>query len=58
MTLQRKVGVDLLGARLEALGHVGDVDGKRNLPTPRRPRSPRPSRHFCYCSISVPDGPR
>ena len=36
VTHQRKVGVGLLGARLEALEHVCDVDGKRNLPTPPR----------------------
>ena len=47
MTQQREVGVGLLGARLEALEHVGDVDGKRNLPTPHS-----------FGSTSVPDGPR
>ena len=56
VTHQREVGVGLLGARLEALEHVGDVDWKGNLPTPRLPFSPTltppPFRS------SVPDGLR
>ena len=50
MTHERKVGVGLLGARLEALEHVGNVDGKRNLPTPRSPffNPPPPSPPFLF----------
>ena len=33
MTHERQVGVDQLGVSLEALEHVGDVDGKRATPT-------------------------
>ena len=43
VTHQRKVGVCLLGASLEALEHVGDADGKRNLPTPSAPALSPPS---------------
>ena len=42
VTHQCKVGVCLLGARLEALENVGDVDVKRNLQTPRPPGSHPP----------------
>ena len=63
VTHQREVGVGLLGARLEALEHVGDVDGKRNLPTPRSPFSQLPPSPLSLFRVlqpnpSVPDGPR
>ena len=43
VTHQRKVGIGLLGACLETREHIGDVDGKKNLPTQRSPLSTSPS---------------
>ena len=42
VTHQRKVGIGLLGACLETREHIGDVDGKKNLPTQRSPLSNPP----------------
>ena len=53
VTHQREVGVGLLGALLEALEHVGDVDGKGNMPTPRSPFFPQPHPTFFLFNLST-----